>query len=99
MDKKIYQQAWKEQLQIALENTIRNEIINASGDGVAKPSQYLDKCVASILEQISISETQIVRMLIDLTDKIGYKEEHLEDFNKVTDFISDFGISIDHKYY
>ena len=91
--------AWKEQLRIALTNTIRNEIITASGDGVAKPSQYLDGCVKSILEQISFSEVQINRELIILTDVLGFDEDkHMDIFNKTEDFIKNYCIDVEHKY-
>lgn len=100
MSDKERESIWRGQLRIALLNTIRNEIITASGDGKAKPSQYLDGCVESILKQIDLSENLIRKELIILTDALGYDEEkHLDAFNKCVEAILKNSIRIEHEYY
>ena len=91
--------AWKKQLEIAIQNTIKNEIITASGDGVSKPSQYVEGCVKSIMEQVDFSESQISRELQRLTDLLGYEEKNLEEYIKLEDFIRNYCVNIEHKYF
>ena len=90
---------WKGQLEIALRNTIGKEIIDASGDGVAKPSQYVEGCVQSILGQIDFFDKFVRDSLIEFSDKMDWDEEkHLDAFNKCLDNIQERCVTIEHKY-
>lgn len=100
---KCMEQRWRKQLEIAVRNSINNEIITPSGDGVVKPSQYVDNCVSSIMEQVSIDVSNLETALIRLTDVMGYNRDEVVPaeelaYQKCFEHLCNYAVEVEHKW-